>query len=740
MEDTNRIRRTVPFFVMIPFILVCSQSLSGQDAKGPSDTVADDSGLPSPAAAVSPPSVEDLTAQRQAAAQDNDLDDATRALLDQQFLKAIENLQAAEQAAARTALLVKELEGAPQRVTEFQQRLGTPLEDAVPANAGQGLNLDALTARLKEAESAAATISQKVQETTAEVDRRTARRPQLAELRNQATQQLEETGQLLLVPAPEGELPQLSEIKLIRLQSRQLRQRREIALLEQEARTYEGTARQWTLQRDLAERDSREAERIIQYWQQQAADARRRQADEEKLAARKALLLSHESVRTEAERNRELADENALMVTSRHESQQELDLLEDELSKRTEAFASLKVRSEAAEFSPAIGVLLRKQRSTLPDRHDLRLRIQARQSEISTLNLKLLEWEAERKPLIDLANAASSVIANLKSLPESITIAELQEQVQVILAARLQRLGDLIENGGVQLDQLVELDGQEKRLLAKIEEELHWLAEHVLWVRSTRILGTQPRAFLNSTAAFFDLKTWNRAGRILAQDLSQCRLSWSLSLLTLMTLMVVRRRARHRIHVLGEIAARSNCIDMIPTVKALFLTLFVALPFPISIYFLGMKIDSISEGENTMHAFGIALQETAFVWLIIEILRQVAQHDGLGDSHFEWPESSMTSVRRTMSLLTITMLPTMLMVAYTEALGDDEMASSLGRVGFLLAMGWAGVAAFRLARPDSPILQALENEHSGDVLWRTRGIWTTVMLFSPIILGGLGAA
>ncbi len=727
-------------FIFTAYVTLLALPVSAQDVPPSQTQLKELPAVANPATATPLPSLADLTARRLVASQDTDLDEATKVTIDQHFAKSIENLQAIEQAERSTSGLVTELDGAPQRVIELQQRLGTPLkEDAIPANASDVIGLDALAMRLKETETAATAARQNNQDTAAEVERRAVRRSQLTDLRAQANQQLAEVGQLLLAPNPDDEHPQVTAIRIIRLQSRQLRLRRELTLLEQEARTYEGTTRLWTLQRDLAERDVREADRIVQFWQQKTAEARRIQADDEARAARVALALSHESVRKEAERNRELADQNAKIVELRQTTRIELDRLDANFNTRSQAFESLKKRSEAAEFSPAIGVLLRTQRTTLPDRDDMRFRIHERQAEISSLNLQLMEWEAERKPLIDLTSAAAKIIEKLETFPESITATDLQEQVQVILAARLQRLGDLIENGGAQLDQLVQVDGQEKQLLAKVNEESLWLAEHVLWVRSSGIIGTQHQAFLKSASTFFDKNAWSRTIRILQDDASTHRWGWGGICVGLLLLFVARRRAKRQIRSLGEIAARSNCVELRPTLVTLLLTGIVALPLPLSLCCLGLRIEAISSGENTLQALGVAMQIAAIAWLSIDLIRQVAQPDNLGDSHFEWSETSMTSVRRTMHILSITALPCLLLVAYTEVLSDEEMLSSIGRLAYLVAMAWAGFASFRLFRPDSAILQALENEHPKDLLWRTRWFWTGLLLLSPIVLSALSA-
>ena len=88
-----------------------------------------------------------------------------------------------------------------------------------------------------------------------------------------------------------------------------------VELIDQESRTYEGTTRFWTLQRDLADRAVREAEKMVQVWQARVADAQKQQAAKEAMAARRAAADAHPAVKHEAARNANLAQEN---TTDRH--------------------------------------------------------------------------------------------------------------------------------------------------------------------------------------------------------------------------------------------------------------------------------------------------------------------------------------------------------------------------------------------------------------------------------------
>ena len=441
-----------------------------------------------------------------------------------------------------------------------------------------------------------------LQQIATEIAQRTARRPQLAELQTQLAKQLEDLPSQLVAPAPEGEHPEVTAARLLRLRCRQHRLSSELALAEQESRTYEGTVRLWTLQQDLAALEVREAERDVQYWQQLLADARRRQAESEAIEARRALAMFDESLRGEAERNSEFADENSTLIDFLHATQVELDRVNKSLEDRQEEFKSLQERAEAAEFSPAVGVLLRNRRSTLPDRDKMQLRIESRRAEISSLNLQLIEWQAERKTLIDLATATQAIVDKLKTTPATISVTDLREQVQKLLEARLKLLGQLVENGRSKLDLLVRLDSEEKQLLASVDHEAQWLAEKVLWVRSTGIIGTQLSLLADSTRILTTPGRWHSVLLTIVSDFQSNPWLWAALILVAACLPIGRLRLKRRINELGKLAERATCVTFLPTSKTLFYTVLIAITLPALIWCSGWRLAFISKGENTVQA------------------------------------------------------------------------------------------------------------------------------------------
>lgn len=688
------------------------------------------------------PGRNEITALREAAAQNANLEESVRSQVDAEYVNALEHLTAIEKAEQRIKALRLELEQAPGEVVRLEKLLATPPlpSPAEPQLDPEKVDAESAAAQLQTAQESAARLESRLQDLISEEKTSAGKHQQFAQSQMLAEKQLEEFLPELAKPTPPDEPSEVTAARTLRLRFQQRRMQRELALLEQENRTYEGTTRLRTLQRDMAELEVKRAERQVQEWQQRLAEARSIEADRQARAALEALADSHDSVRKEAERNSELADFNSLLTESLYTTQIELDTIKDSLDERVEEFQSLQERAEAAEFSPAIGLLLRNRQSSLPDRESLRLRIRKRQDEISSLNVRLIEWRAERKALLDMTDAVEEIVATLDSDARALNGELLREWLQEILNARRQLLIVLAENGQAKLDLLVRLDSNEKQLLAVIDSEAQWLSEHVLWVRSSQFVGTQWQLLVDSTRFLTARPRWHQVGRIVSSDLRANRWQWSLLVLIYVGLRAARYRIKRRIDALGQIAERGNCVSFLPTIKTLSLTVFIAVITPAFLWSLGWRMQLISEGEPTLQALGVTLQGTAGIWSVLSMIRHVAQPSGLGGTHFLWPKNLLTTTRRLVRLLGIVLLPTASFVLFSEYLGDENISATLGRAAFLLLMLCMGFGMFRLVRRSSPILLHLEQRHADSWLWRLRWLWTSLLLLAPITLAVLSAA
>ena len=133
---------------------------------------------------------------------------------------------------SRQPRCVRNSKGHPSGSVQLEEQLASKSsESPLPAaTTDQVLDLDSLSARKQQADETAATLTNQLQQIATEIERRAARRPQLAELQTQLEKQLEDLPSQLVAPAPEGEHPEVTAVRLLRLRCRQHRLSSELAL------------------------------------------------------------------------------------------------------------------------------------------------------------------------------------------------------------------------------------------------------------------------------------------------------------------------------------------------------------------------------------------------------------------------------------------------------------------------------------------------------------------------------
>lgn len=687
------------------------------------------------------PTVEELKALQLQANSDPDLAEEVRKDIIEQLQKAADHVTSAARYAEETAKLVRELESLPEDLRKLEIQLQEPLPSDEDDEAWK-TDLSQLFAREKLAEAALTTSISEVETIQKEIARRAERRPKLAELRATVSQQIADVEQQL--KTPELDSSQQATATRLRAVARAHRLRIEAKLLDQESRTYEDTLKYYNLKRDAAERRLTHDRAQVDVWRKRVAAARQQQAEEEATAARIAAARSHPAVRELAEVHSALAAKNAKLV----EETVIIEGLRADLEKASEnrktSFESLRQRAEAANYSPAIGVLLRVQQASLPSSNKLRIQSNGRQKEITALNVEGIEWEADRRSLVDIeekTQLAMQIITkpDPKKTPlSSFELVEIEQQIKETLSAQRNTLSDLIQNGNRQLDELVRLDSLEKRYADQIDEETDWLAEHVLWVRSSEVFGSQPQKFITATKTLLNRRQWATSFDLWVQGARRQFWLFILAAIPFVLLSLVRSHLKLRLRTIGEQASKRQCTEFALTLRAIGVTVLLAVPLPALVLFIGWRTQSFDLSSEALIAFGSALKLVGCVWLIIEFVRHLAAPRGVGETHLDWPSEVLTGVRSTGRYLLLSQLIPLLISGYTEYLGDEQLISTYGRAAFMTSIVCASFALWRLVNPSGPIVASFCGAKDGSrLLWSTRWIWASLIMLAPIVLGAL---
>lgn len=682
---------------------------------------------------------DDINSLLKKATDDTTLTDEVRQEIARQLQLATDHVTSTETFAEESVRLQSELEKLPTELPKLEARLKQGPVETVDDGAWKN-DPALLVSNEKMAEAALAAAIEKSKATDNEIRRRAERRPLLPELRATVAQQISDVETQLQTPQPDATF--LSEATRLRLVARARRLKVEAELLNQESRTYETTLKLWNLQRDVDERQVTYARGQAELWRKRVAAARQAQAEQEAKAARIAAAQSHPAVRELAEVNSDLAALNAKLVHRTGVVESKRTALQLQSDQRLKALESLKERADAANFSQAIGVFLRNQQSSLPNSNTLRLPAAERQREITELNVQLIDWEADRRALVDVDGDTQEAMRKInKEGMDEFEIAEIESQIKETLNAQRSTLAELIQNGTNQLSELVRADSLEKHFADQVDAERAWLAEHVLWVRSTELIGSQPGKFVGATRTLFDTRQWSVSLTRWLEGASRQRWLLILAVLALSLLAFMKSRLKARLREVGQLASKRNCTNFLLTLKGIVITLLIALPVPAMLLFFSWRTESFAHPDEPMFALGRAMQVVGWSWLVLEFVRHMAAPMGVGEAHLDWPTELLNGVRATGRHLLVTLLFPLLVAAYCEFSDDEQLITTYGRVAFLLAIAGAGIGLWRLVNPRGPVVASLcRAKDASSILWNSRWFWATAVMLAPIGLAAISAA
>jgi potassium efflux system protein len=669
-----------------------------------------------------------------------DVDEATRRKLLDLYRQALDELRSADDWAARAAEFEAEAGDAPIRVAGIRAQLA---EVAVAPAILPDASLADLEAQLLRAE-----IDLAREETAeGELDSRrrqmVERRTGLPGLLTAARRRAEEAERALRALPVAGEPTELTAARRILLLAGRKAADAEAAAYETEVSTREARNVLLRAETDLAARRVSDARRLVEFVF--GAVHSRRLSQAESLA--RAMRESLRDVPSAPASLRKLGASNVALAEERVGA--------DGLFARTQSLsrgpgeasatlASVRARSNSTQgklrvlgLTETTGLLLRREKASLPDVKVYGQHLRNRRTEIARVQLRLVEVEDERAALVDLEARARQLLLREEVPAEESARDSLLRTAVKLLQARRELLDTLIGEYGSYFDELVRLDSIEQEIINETETLSAFIDEHVLWVRSARPLGMSDLGNSWRAAAWLlGPRQWAEAARAVASDPTGSAVFIGGAALALAVLMLLRRRLRARLVGLGE---RASDVGYGAPVKALALTVLVALPMPLIAWVVGWRL-GVSPGTATFPgAVGAGLRTVAMGLATFGLLRHTCDEKGLAESHFRWSAEGLALARKSLTWLMVTGVPLVLIVATTEWQGNEAHKGSLGRVCFLLGTMIAVALAHRLLRPRSLLWETRTGQAQLGWFLRLRHVWYILAVGAPVVFAGLAA-
>jgi potassium efflux system protein len=670
-----------------------------------------------------------------------DLDEAEKSTLTEQYRTALSELKAASALEMKAAAYKRALETAPAKVKTIRDELASRSQEA-PAQALE-LPTDASVAdseqQLTKTQADISAMDAKLAEIEKEIEA-SATRPAKARLAiDRAKQGLDALEIQMGLPSPEGEPQVLTDARRWTLEARRQSLRSEILMLDQELLSQSVRVELLKAARDKAVDDLgrlKEAGRRLAEQLNTLRQAQAEQVRSETEETRRKAAGGHPLVQELAHSNSILGEELTALIDDLGRITRVQEQVEDRRRRIGEDFRLARQTLEAAGLTQALGQALVDQRRRLPDLRGYRRAASQREAAIAEATLHQIRFSEERRKLREPDAYVQELLrGQAAGKPSAQVIAQLHELAER-RATLLEKVLDAAES---HLRALGELDYASSQLMKVVEDYDDFLAERLLWVRSSapvnwETINALPRALLWATAP----AGWLEVAEVLLYELARSPLLWvSLSLAGL--LQWKGHAMRRRIRATAEHLRRIRTDSFRYTFEALGLTFLLAAPLPLLLVSLGWPLYASLEATDFTRSIGRGAISVSLGIYYLLAFRFLCITGGVADRHFRWSTEVLEKLRRSFDWFLAVLMPLGFIAAAAFTYKDVTYSGSLGRLSLIALM--TGLALFlgRLLHPQRGVVRSFLVDHPEGWLHRMRKLWYPLVMATPLALAVLTA-
>jgi len=684
----------------------------------------------------------------------SDLDEANKSSLLDLYRKTISLIQqrrsneaaiaeyiaARESAPRESAALRKELEWmesrAPPKLPDSLLRKALPeLEQQL---LGEKADLTGLTGSLDELGALLDTQSQ---------------RPQLVRERlDEARKRQAEITDELQLPTPEGQPQRLIEARRWVLEQEARALGAEIEMLNQELFSQPMRIELLGARRDKAALELNRQSQYVELLESLVAERRRSEAETAKQAAEETerqAFGKHPLVQDVAQQNTLLGEELNELAAALEKINQEKNVAASQAKRISENFRLARQKLEIAGLSEALGQVLLEQRRGLPDASDFEAAQERRRQLVIESSLRQIRHQQERTRLRDIKLYVDDLST---PLPETWK-ALLREEVTNLAELRRDLLDKAIAADDTYLQALGELDFSQRQLAEVVNSYNDFLDQRLLWIRTGKPPSWETiESIAQSAAIFISPAHWLELGSALFLPDS---FPWVLLLGLVLFAWLIRKTGKLRasLHRSGRNVGQLRHDRYLATLRALILTLVLALPWPILFTVLGLHLQYFYSVESLdiqaqfsqaavwtgqfVPAVGAALTGIALYFFYFVAFRIFCESGGLAINHFGWNPRTAAKLRQETRRLMSVFLPAAFILIASVTYDPAALAGGLSRLSFVVVM--ISLARFfgRILAPRRGVLGEYYAASPGSPLAWFRYLWLMLGLSLPMMLAVL---
>ncbi|MFC1782345.1 mechanosensitive ion channel domain-containing protein, partial [Planctomycetota bacterium] len=574
---------------------------------------------------------------------------------------------------------------------------------------------------------------------------RTQRRTEIPQEIAQAQEKLTEIKGQLSVKPPEQTSPELIEANRILLLLTQGAQQKRIEANNEEILSYDARGDLLTARRNLAARQAAYNEKLTQQWQVILDQKRKQQAEqaaEQARQARRIAAQAHPIIQKLANRNVELAElrtgqeglGNRILLRDQY-----LKKIQTQLDELKKDFDSIKQQIDAVGLTNVFGVMLLSKRSQLPDIRSHQKAIRDRQLETANAYSEWLQYHEMHTDLVTnlekyIDNYTADVLKSSTETTELFQDQDIENEIRNLLQNKRGLLEELIKEYDAYRVKLSELEVKEHQLLTLAIQYADYIDENVLWIKSAETINL--KTLTKSRQAVFWLispQNWGTLIQQYSRDLKAHPVNYMFVLLIFGLLTGYRRRLKSRLILIAEKVGGEHSDIITHTLNAILLSLLLALPVPLLLYFLGWHVVLTYQNSDFVIAAAAGLRSIAAVYLVLALLRVIFLPSGLAVAHFHFKETAQKFCRKNLFWFMVLILPLVFVVEVFNSQPNMDFKESLGKLVLIAALIILTVLFVILLRPAGRFMKSILREKQGGWLDRLRFFWFGLIVILPLV-------
>jgi len=563
-----------------------------------------------------------------------------------------------------------------------------------------------------------------------------ANRPDVARQRiTDAKSRLQALASEQKIPEAKDQLPIMREAKHWVLSSESMALSAELKTLDTELLSQPMRIELLQAQRDETVRSLERIDTRVRLLEE-TVNQRRRAEAEEALAQTKAAQVEakgkHPIIQKIAQDNAVLSEELSSLANIRQGVTDAVDVANKESRQIDADFQNAKQKLEIAGMGQVLGQVLQEQRRNLPDLRLYRKKAQEREKLSIESGLRLLHHKEERRYLRDMD-------AYIKRLTKDIPQQEIEQvsgELLNLLKSRKKILGKIITADNAYLRELAELDVAHRKALNSAVAYDEFLAERLLWLRSTPPVDLAAlQALPSEIARLLSPSGWIDVVTTLAYQLIQ---SFTFVLLLILFALLLWYKKLFKQALIGTAAClgKISTDRLVYTFQALGYTVLLAIPWPLFMLTIGWQLRISLDATEFPRAIGVALVYASFPFYSLRVFRLLCFPKGIAAEHFRWSGASLKLLRHELNRLLAVFLP-----AYIVAMAASNVESgTVVKLAFVVAIGSLALFLYQVLHPTKGALQAIFRQRADPKINRLQYFWFPMVVAVPLVLVGLALA